>query len=62
LISANKYIPRIEYIIMIRRRRLPILAMAGKVMKKVITVPLRVLFPLKKKRIRAMRKDFIIVI
>jgi hypothetical protein len=47
---------------MIRRRRLPMLVMAGKVMKKVITVPFRVRLPLKKNRIRAMRKLLMIVI
>lgn len=46
----------------IKRRRLPILIIEGKVIKNVITVPLRVLLPLKKNRILAILKLLIIVI
>ncbi len=45
----------------IRNKSPPIFSIAGKVTKKVIIVPFKVLFPLNKNRIRAILKLLIIV-
>jgi hypothetical protein len=60
--SAKRYMPRIAYTNIIRSKRLPMFVIAGSVRKNVMIVPFRVLFPLKKKRMRAILKLLIIVI
>jgi hypothetical protein len=60
-VSAKRFTPRIENIRMIRKSKLPILAIAGRLVKNVIRVLLRDLFFLKIKRILTVLKDRIIV-
>jgi hypothetical protein len=59
--SAKRFTPRIENIRMIRKSKLPILVIAGRLVKNVIRVLLRDLFFLKIKRILTVLKDRIIV-
>lgn len=62
MISAKRYTPRIEKIMLIKTRRPPMFIIAGKLSMKVIMVFLRALLLLKKKKIRTILKDLMIVV
>lgn len=62
IISAKRYIPKIEKMTLIKTRRPPILIIAGKLSMNVIIVFFRALLLLKKKKIRTILKDLIIVV
>ena len=59
IISANRYISRMEKIMLISKMKPPMLTMAGTLNMKVIIVFLRALLLLKKKNMHIILKDLI---
>lgn len=60
--SAKRYIPRIENIMLIKIMRPPMLTIAGTLRMKVIIVFFSPLLLLKKKKMRTILKDLMIVV
>ncbi len=62
MISAKRYIPRMEKIMFINKMSPPMLTIAGTLNIKVIIVFFRALLLLKKKNMRIILKDLMIVV
>jgi len=62
LTSANRYTPRMAYMNMMRRSKLPMFTIPGRVTKKVMKVPLSARFLLKRRNNLAILKDLMMVV